>query len=306
MIFLSITSKYFLIEPGHSTFSKSGQTTISSLLLQQNLLSKQIDNFNQNTESNINLVSSSKVMSPVTNNNSSPIIPQSSVIAVPTKRARKGSNSSISASNSITDSNQTILTNSSSNSTTLQQSLSTQNTANFAKTVSISNEPSKSFLESSFNLISYFEQNPECIAAPVNAFKHVPLTNEWLKITSNLKVEVPNRDQPPFHILERKPLLDQLYWFAEVIKISGYWFKLRYIGFEEDSSSDFWMHINDKDLHHVGWATDNQYFLTPPMKIIMKKDKWEEYAIEKILYSRTLSKNLSQKVNLNLKFFLNF
>lgn len=234
-------------------------------------------------------------MSPLTNNACSPQISQCSTSIAPAKRPRKTSNSSISASNSNTDSNQPSFNNQISSSVSSQQSISQKN-SNDIEIISIPSESSKSDLESSFDWISYFEQHPDFTAAPVNAFKHAPLTNEWLKLTKNLKVEVPNRDQPPFHILERKPLHEKLYWFATVVKISGYWLKLRYVGFEDDSSSDFWMHINDKDLHHIGWATDNQYFLTPPMKIIMRTDKWEDYAIDKILNSRTLSKNLDQKV----------
>ncbi|KAH0616853.1 hypothetical protein JD844_028281, partial [Phrynosoma platyrhinos] len=86
-------------------------------------------------------------------------------------------------------------------------------------------------------------QDHECKAAPVSSFKHVPLYDQWEDVIEGMKVEVLNTDAV---------LPSRVYWIASVIKIAGYKALLRYEGFENDSSHDFWVNLGTVDVHPIG------------------------------------------------------
>lgn len=59
----------------------------------------------------------------------------------------------------------------------------------------------------------------------------------------------------------------QSYWVASVISIMGYKAQLRYEGFGEDNSKDFWVNLAAEDVHPVGWCASKGKPLIPPRTI---------------------------------------
>lgn len=138
-------------------------------------------------------------------------------------------------------------------------------------------------------------------AAPVYLFKHVPLANFWHKILKNIIVEVPNRDPPPGDIIQNLnkqfPKPRTYFWFALAIQYVGYYVKLRYIGYEDDSKYDFWMHMCDSNVHPVGWSAENSVILVPPYNIVDTKEDWNDYIMTKLVGYKTLPNSFSKKVS---------
>jgi len=46
--------------------------------------------------------------------------------------------------------------------------------------------------------------------------------------------------------------------------VTGYAVCLRYEGYEDDVSHDFWISFYSDDVHHVGWCAANARPLVPP------------------------------------------
>uniref|UniRef100_F7AME3 L3MBTL histone methyl-lysine binding protein 2 n=1 Tax=Macaca mulatta TaxID=9544 RepID=F7AME3_MACMU len=92
-------------------------------------------------------------------------------------------------------------------------------------------------------------------AAPVSCFKHVPLYDQWEDVMKGMKVEVLNSDAV---------LPSRVYWIASVIQTAGYRVLLRYEGFENDASHDFWCNLGTVDVHPIGWCAINSKILVPP------------------------------------------
>lgn len=62
-------------------------------------------------------------------------------------------------------------------------------------------------------------------ASPVSSFKYAPLAEWWSRnISVGMKVEVQNHDAP-------ETLQRVVYWVATIVKVQGYFAKLRYVGF---------------------------------------------------------------------------
>jgi len=45
---------------------------------------------------------------------------------------------------------------------------------------------------------------------------------------------------------------------------TGYGVCLRYEGYEDDASHDFWVNFYSDDVHYVGWCASNARPLVPP------------------------------------------
>ena len=115
-------------------------------------------------------------------------------------------------------------------------------------------------------------------AAPVSSFLHVrtnpfvscvmvenghfqaPLYQMWTQVAPGMKLEVVNHDCSPNVHGNKEPV----YWFATVIQVEGYLGLLRYEGYGDDSSMDFWRNLCDKDIHCVGWCGQYGVKLAPP------------------------------------------
>lgn len=59
----------------------------------------------------------------------------------------------------------------------------------------------------------------------------------------------------------------QSYWVASVISLMGYKALLRYEGFGNDDSKDFWVNLAAEDVHPVGWCASKGKPLIPPRTI---------------------------------------
>lgn len=76
-----------------------------------------------------------------------------------------------------------------------------------------------------------------------------------------MKVEVLNSDAV---------LPSRVYWIASVIQTAGYRVLLRYEGFENDASHDFWCNLGTVDVHPIGWCAINSKILVPPRSESMR------------------------------------
>ena len=102
----------------------------------------------------------------------------------------------------------------------------------------------------------------EVIAAPVSAFRHAPMSDCWDdQITVGMKVEVEVKSE------ESPPIFQPSFWVASILRISGYNALLRYEGFGQDGSKDFWMNVTSEKVHPVGWCATRGKPLIPPRAI---------------------------------------
>ena len=89
-------------------------------------------------------------------------------------------------------------------------------------------------------------EEPTFIAAPVSTFQHAPMADCWDNIIVGMKVEVENTDADPI-----PGVFTTAFWVATVLRIQGYKALLRYEGFSQDASRDFWMNLcSDKVLYY--------------------------------------------------------
>jgi hypothetical protein len=243
------------------------------------------------------------VLSSLENNNNN----NGSINPPPSKRQR---NNSIQSNSNSSDSNANIKMNVSSSTTTPNnnnQLIKQKSSPNNKSPTSIS--PKNTNLQQSFSWTNYIErENAE--AAQVDLFKHVPLSGFWRKISKNIYVEVPNRDPPDISSINDLELIikskaeaqSKFYWFASVVRYAGYYAKLRYVGYDEDeTSNDFWMHMCDKDIHPIGYSAENEFPLVPPNKILNKQADWKAYLIKKMNGFETLPKSFEDLVKKSKK-----
>lgn len=54
------------------------------------------------------------------------------------------------------------------------------------------------------------------------------------------------------------------YWVATVITTCGQLLLLRYCGYGDERSADFWCDVMTAELHPVGWCAQNNKLLQPP------------------------------------------
>ncbi|XP_025020845.1 lethal(3)malignant brain tumor-like protein 2 isoform X1 [Python bivittatus] len=136
-------------------------------------------------------------------------------------------------------------------------------------------------------------QDHGCKAAPVSSFKHVPLYDQWEDVIKGLKVEVLNSDAV---------LPSRVYWIASVVKIAGYKALLRYEGFENDSSRDFWVNLGTMEVHPIGWCAINSKILVPPQTIHSKFTNWRGYLMKKLVGARTIPVDFHLKMTEGMKY----
>lgn len=131
------------------------------------------------------------------------------------------------------------------------------------------------------------------IAAPVSCFKHAPMGNCWGDISEGVRVEVPNSDCN---------LPTKVFWIAGIVKLAGFNALLRYEGFENDSSLDFWCNICGPDVHPVGWCATSGKPLVPPRTIQHKYTNWKVFLVKRLTGAKTLPPDFSQKVSESMQY----
>ncbi|XP_015275849.1 PREDICTED: MBT domain-containing protein 1 [Gekko japonicus] len=143
-----------------------------------------------------------------------------------------------------------------------------------------------------FNWGNYINSN-SLTAAPVNCFKHAPMGTCWGDISEGVRVEVPNTDCS---------LPTKVFWIAGIVKLAGYNALLRYEGFENDSSLDFWCNICGSDIHPVGWCATSGKPLVPPRTIHHKYTNWKAFLVKRLTGAKTLPPDFSQKVSESMQY----
>lgn len=137
---------------------------------------------------------------------------------------------------------------------------------------------------------------PNFVAAPVACFQHAPMADSWDNITVGMKVEVQNTDCDNFS--EDFP---DSFWVATVLKIQGYKALLRYEGFGQNSSKDFWVNLCSSIVHHVGWCAIRGRPLIPPKTVEHKYTDWKDFLVKRLTGARTLPSTFYNKVHESLK-----
>lgn len=136
---------------------------------------------------------------------------------------------------------------------------------------------------------------PGFVAAPVSCFRHAPMADSWDNVTVGMKVEVENTDCDDFS--ESFP---DSFWVATVLRIAGYHALLRYEGFGQNASKDFWVHLCSTAVHPVGWCATRGKPLIPPKTIEDKYRDWKEFLVKRLTGARTLPFNFSTRVTESL------
>eukprot|EP00092_Neocalanus_flemingeri_P099427 GFUD01126832.1.p1 GENE.GFUD01126832.1~~GFUD01126832.1.p1 ORF type:complete len:765 (+),score=246.27 GFUD01126832.1:56-2350(+) len=132
---------------------------------------------------------------------------------------------------------------------------------------------------------------PSFVAAPVSTFAHAPMADGWDNIMVDMKVEVENKDTDPI-----PGVFSTAFWVATVLRISGYKVLLRYEGFGQDGSKDFWINLCSEKVHPVGWCATKGKPLIPPKTIQTKYADWKDFLVKKLTGARTLPTNFYKVV----------
>ncbi|GAB0092195.1 Sfmbt [Sergentomyia squamirostris] len=137
------------------------------------------------------------------------------------------------------------------------------------------------------------------VAAAVTCFPHVPGYDVWSKVSVGMKVEVENTDcdretQTTAAALGYVP---HSFWVASLLQIQGYKGLLRYEGFDDDASHDFWVNLCSSEVHHVGWCATRGKPLIPPKTIAKKYSDWKAFLTERLSNARTLPTTFYNKLS---------
>lgn len=76
---------------------------------------------------------------------------------------------------------------------------------------------------------------------------------------------------------------------------------MRYEGFGENNSKDFWVSLCSTQVHPVGWCATRGKPLIPPKTIENKYSDWKEFLRKRLTGARTLPSNYSNKITDSLK-----
>ncbi|XP_066521367.1 lethal(3)malignant brain tumor-like protein 2 isoform X2 [Hoplias malabaricus] len=131
------------------------------------------------------------------------------------------------------------------------------------------------------------------LTAPVSCFRHVPLCAQWEDIELGVKVEVQNA---------HSALLTKVYWIATIIQLTGYRALLRYEGFEDDDSYDFWCNLGSAEVHPIGWCAVNGKLLVPPQALQNGISDWKSHLMKRLVGACTLPVDFHLKMAESMKY----
>ncbi|CAC5406656.1 Scm-like with four MBT domains protein 1,Scm-like with four MBT domains protein 2 [Mytilus coruscus] len=120
------------------------------------------------------------------------------------------------------------------------------------------------------------------VSVPPTAFKHVEYSLES-GFVKGMKLEVPNKCNT------------DTYWVASVLMTCGPLLRLRFDGYEDDNSSDFWCDLMTSEIHPIGWCAQNNQILQPPEAIKDKFDDWRDFLVRSLTGARTAPSYLLDK-----------
>uniref|UniRef100_A0A673Z5T8 Mbt domain containing 1 n=1 Tax=Salmo trutta TaxID=8032 RepID=A0A673Z5T8_SALTR len=128
--------------------------------------------------------------------------------------------------------------------------------------------------------VSYISVNPPCF-------------DQHNYLAEGVRVEVLNSDTN---------LSTKVYWVAGIVKLSGFKALLRYEGFDNDTSRDFWCNLCVPEIHHVGWCASSGKPLVPPKSIQLKYSNWKAFLVKRLTGAKTLPPDFATKVHENMQF----
>ncbi|XP_063438899.1 scm-like with four MBT domains protein 1 [Mytilus trossulus] len=120
------------------------------------------------------------------------------------------------------------------------------------------------------------------VSIPPTAFKHVEYSLES-GFVKGMKLEVPNKCNT------------DTYWVASVLMTCGPLLRLRFDGYEDDNSADFWCDLMTSEIHPIGWCAQNNQILQPPEAIKDKFDDWRDFLVRSLTGARTAPSYLLDK-----------
>ncbi|XP_015761803.1 PREDICTED: scm-like with four MBT domains protein 2 [Acropora digitifera] len=125
--------------------------------------------------------------------------------------------------------------------------------------------------EENEELFSWEEYLKKCHAkaVPKETFKHVQDTKVQ-GFVPGMKLES----------LDRTSLETDTYWVATVVMSSGPLLLLRYDGYDDDRSGDFWCDAASEDLQPIGWCARTNNILIPPVAIRHKESNWAKFLMQ--------------------------
>lgn len=135
-------------------------------------------------------------------------------------------------------------------------------------------------------------------AAKVACFSHAPGFDTFSNIGVDMKVEVENTDCDNHGINVAVP---HSFWVGTVLQISGYKALIRYEGFDQQSTNDFWVNLCSAEVHPVGWCATRGKPLIPPRTIEKKYKDWKDFLVKRLSGARTLPSTFYNKINDSLK-----
>lgn len=176
----------------------------------------------------------------------------------------------------------------------IKKSLKPKASKTFKSTPSAKEDPGKV----TFDWLEMLNSDPRFKAAPVNLFGHLSGAKYWPSLHSpshdkSLKVEFRNPDAA---LPSNLTTTSDCYWVAQVVNEAGFYLQLRFEGFGDDDSNDFWVHILDPNLHQIGYSKSENKHLLPPKSIVSKQTDWKNYLIKRLVNSNTLPANFRQQV----------
>lgn len=143
-----------------------------------------------------------------------------------------------------------------------------------------------------YDWVPLLNSDPNVVAADVTCFPHAPGCDTWYNIGIGMKVEVENTDCDTAHAPSgggnAGALTPHSFWVASVMRICGYKALMRYEGFGEDASRDFWVNLCSSEVHPVGWCATRGKPLIAPSSLSHQFSDWKEFLVNHLSGARTL------------------
>ncbi|KAM6980735.1 scm-like with four MBT domains protein 1 [Aplochiton taeniatus] len=133
--------------------------------------------------------------------------------------------------------------------------------------------------ESDFCWDEYLEENG-VLAVPHHTFKHVDRSLQP-GLAPGMKLEVCVTPEP-----------ERAYWVATIITYCGQLLLLRYEGYGNDRTADFWCDSATAELHPLGWGQRHGKLLRPPEGLQERLMDWRSVLEEVLLKGESAPRHL--------------
>ncbi|EDO34899.1 predicted protein, partial [Nematostella vectensis] len=107
-------------------------------------------------------------------------------------------------------------------------------------------------------------------SVPKSAFKHVSV-NPTSGFRRGMKVEAKDYKSN-----------SGTYWVATIIMVSGPLLLLRFDGYGNDRSEDFWCDASTPDVQPIGWCAKTNTILIPPQALRQQNTNWAQFLMDNL------------------------